>query len=141
MKFELVGPQVQIMACWVTFDKEDSNKNCLLDYPVLHSLIEDIIKKLDMVTILPPIGIKLPVVNYVDPITNRSPDLNDSGISFITFSAAMIDTSHIVIHSWCKFRKAFLEVVSCKEFEESVIFDLIKSYFPTCTIQTKSLLF
>ena len=141
MTFQLKGPEVQIMACWVIFDEEGFNEQCLLDYLGLHSLLEELVKKLDMVTILPPIGVKLPIVNYVDPITNRSADMNDSGFSFITVSAMMIDTSHIVLHTWSKFRKAFLEVASCKRFEESIISELIKSYFPTCKIQTRSLLF
>ena len=137
MKFKLKDPQVQIMACWVTFHKKGFNEECLLDYSGLHSLLEELVKKLDMVTILPPIGVKLPIVNYVDPITNKSADINDSGISFVM----MIDTSHIALHSWTKFRKIFLEVASCKPFEESTIFELIKSYFPACEIQTRSLLF
>jgi S-adenosylmethionine/arginine decarboxylase-like enzyme len=141
MEFQLKDPQVQIMACWVTFDEEDFNEEYLLDYSILHSLLEELVKKLDMVTILPPIGVKLPVVNYVDSITNRSVDMNDSGFSFITVSAMMIDTSHIVLHTWSKFRKAFVEVASCKPFEESIISDLIKSYFPACKIETRSLLF
>lgn len=123
------GPGVQIMAVWI---KSDSDK--FMDEAYLKKFLDDVILELDMTIIYPSIAVTLPLKDYVDP-HGRIPDQGDKGISLI----AMISESHLALHTWPTYGKAFLEIASCKDFYSGEVVNIIKEYFPGCTLKLHDL--
>ena len=79
-------------------------------------------------------GLRLPIKGYVD-IQGRVPNDLDYGYSFVT----MISESHVALHTWPKFNKAFLEIASCREFVEEKVMEVANKHFPKCKIDFKRL--
>jgi len=124
------SPIIQIMAIWIK-----SLSIYLIDEVRLRNFLDELVSVLGMTVIMPTVGVKLPINgNYLD-FRGRKPDVEDSGYSFVV----LISESHIAIHTWPKFGKAFLDIVSCKEFEEDMVSNLIKKYFPGSNITSSSL--
>ncbi len=69
--------------------------------------------------------------NYADK-NGKIPSEEDSGYSFVT----LIAESHICIHTWDKFGKAFLEIASCKRFNIGAVETSIKKSFPGCKLKS-----
>jgi S-adenosylmethionine/arginine decarboxylase-like enzyme len=49
----------------------------------------------------------------------------------------MIAESHVAMHTWPHFNKAFLEIASCKEYDSEIVINTVKRYFPNCEVQAK----
>jgi S-adenosylmethionine/arginine decarboxylase-like enzyme len=122
-----VGPVVQLMAIWVYTDpKFLSNEEMLRDF------LEELVIKLNMTVLIPTIGVRVPTANYIDPVSGHSSKESDRGLTLFT----VISESHLSIHTWPEFSKAWFEVVSCKPFEESVVEDILYWYFPGCELES-----
>ena len=91
----------------------------VLNPPVDEKLVSDSVKNL-----IDRIGMKLlmgPYAKYVHMVGNR-------GLTV----AAIIETSHIVMHTWDECNPAIvqLDVYTCGPFNPEVVFDWLKQYDP-----------
>ena len=123
------GPIVQLMAMWLYTDAGG-----LMNEQLLRDFLDEVIMMLDMTVIMPTVGIRLPIKGYTD-IQGKKPKETDYGYSFIT----MISESHVALHTWPHFNKAFLEVASCKNFDTEKVINLAYKYFHDCSVQVKGL--
>ena len=123
------GPFVQVFIGWIFTSAE-----YLMEEKRLRDFIDDLVKELDMTVIMPTVGIRLPIKRYTD-IQGRMPSELDYGYSLVT----MISESHIALHTWPHFDKAFLEIVSCCKFEPEKVKEVIMNYFLGCKIDIKRL--
>lgn len=125
-------PAVQIMAVWVKTDKwycaEESK---------LRDFFDELLRELQLTIVIPPIGVRLPIVNFTDQYGRSPKPPSDLGVSMIT----LIAESHIALHTWPEFELAFLEICSCKFFDEEIVENVIKAHFPTPQISKRGLVF
>jgi len=128
----LKEPAVQIMAMWIRTDKSFCSEE-----DKLRDFIDEIIRRLDLTVVIPPLGVKLPIMNFSDQYGKRPKPPSDVGISLLT----LIAESHIGLHTWPVFGLAFLEVCSCKFFDEAVVEDVVKRHFPNYQISKRGLIF
>lgn len=123
------NPIIQIMAVWI------SSAELFMQEVRLRDFLDELVLALNMTVIMPTMGVRLPIKgNYKDHRGNK-PDEEDCGHSMVV----LISESHIAIHTWPKFNRAFLDIVSCKDFNEEVVKVLIEKYFPNSTINRSSL--
>lgn len=95
------------------------------DDALIRDFLDDIIVSLDMTVLIPPIGVKVPVLNYIDHRGNKiRPD--DQGLSHILGIAE----SHIATHTWPDYKLVYMEISSCKPFSIDKVMETIKKYFP-----------
>ena len=120
------GPVVQLMAIWV-----HTSPLWLMDEALFRDLFKELIIKLNMTVLVPTIGVRVPTVNYTDTVSGRQPTESDFGLTMFT----IISESHIAAHTWPQFEKAWFEVASCKKFDESVVENVLYSYFPGCELK------
>jgi S-adenosylmethionine/arginine decarboxylase-like enzyme len=121
------GPMIQLMAVWVYADPK-----FLLNEDMLRDLIKELIVKLDMTVLVPTIGVRVPTTNYMDTVSGRQPIGSDQGLTMFT----VISESHLAIHTWPQFQKAWVEVVSCKRFDEATVENVLYKYFPGCELKS-----
>jgi len=122
------GPMVQLMACWVHTKPEFLN-----DEKLLRELINEFVRKLEMTVLIPTLAVRVPTVNYIDPLTNQVPKGTDFGLTMFT----VISESHIAIHTWPKYGKAWLEIVSCKPFKDETVRAIVFKFLPNCIVEVK----
>jgi len=120
------GPVVQLMATWV-----HTTPQFLTSEEMLRDLLKELVVKLGMTVLVPTIGVRVPTDNYVDQVSGRSPLESDLGLTLFT----VISESHISVHTWPQFSKAWVEVVSCKLFDESVVENVLYKFFPSCELE------
>jgi S-adenosylmethionine decarboxylase len=125
-----MGPSVQVMAIWIYENCENVFENTR----ILGRFIDELVLKLDMTVIMPTVFMRLPINNYKD-INGLTPDPNDNGISLVT----MISESHIAMHTWPSYSKAFLEIASCKPYDVEYVIDTINHFFPFAEIDYKTI--
>ena len=116
---------MQLMAVWVKTDPK-----FLCNEEMLRDLLKELIIKLDMTVLVPTIAVRVPTVNYTDTVTGRKPKDTDSGLTLFT----VISESHLAIHTWPEFSKAWVEVASCKAFKEQLVGNILCKYFPGCEL-------
>jgi S-adenosylmethionine/arginine decarboxylase-like enzyme len=92
----------------------------------LRELVDKIIVGLDMTVIIPTASARLAVLGEF------AGDRKDSrpGESYGLTSLTGIAESHIAIHTWPEHNLIYMEISSCKEFDERVVKEIIDSYFP-----------
>lgn len=83
-----------------------------------------------MTVIIPTMGVKVPIENYFDERGKKLKD-GDFGYSYLVGIAE----SHIALHTWPKYEKAFLTIVSCKKFKEKAVESVIESFFNPCSFE------
>ena len=116
---------IQLMAVWVK-----TNQKFLSNEEMLRDLLKELVIKLNMTVLVPTIAVRVPTVNYTDTVTGNQPKDTDSGLTLFT----VISESHLAIHTWPKHNKAWVEVASCKAFNESLVEKILYKYFPDCEI-------
>jgi len=121
------GPMVQLQAIWVF-----TEGSYLMEEKRLRDFMEELVQTLDMTVILPTIGVRLPIKEYKD-IRGRVPSDVDYGYTLVT----LISESHVTVHTWPKFKKAFMEIASCKEFDGAPVLTIIEKFFPECSITSR----
>jgi S-adenosylmethionine/arginine decarboxylase-like enzyme len=121
------GPVVQLMATWVK-----AHPSFLVHEEMLRDLLEELIVALDMTVLVPTLSVKVPALRYVDPVTGRAPNNKDFGLTLFT----VISESHLAIHTWPDHQKAWVEVASCKLFEESIVEEILRKFFPGCELES-----
>jgi S-adenosylmethionine decarboxylase len=84
----------------------------LLDIDTVSSFVKELVPAIDMVP-------------YGDLVIARFGEGIEEGISAVQ----LIITSAITIHTNDQARDMYLDVFSCKWFEESVVIDMVKKYF------------
>ena len=122
------GPMVQLMACWVHTKPEFLN-----DEKLLRDLLNELIVKLEMTVLIPTLAVRVPTVNYIDPLTKNVPKETDFGLTMFT----VISESHLAIHTWPKYGKAWLEIVSCKPFKDEIVRAAVFKFLPNCMVEVK----
>lgn len=118
-------PVVQLKATWVK-----TNPAFLMNEEMLRDLMEELVVALDMTVLIPTLSVKVPALRYIDPVTGKQPKETDFGLTLIT----VISESHISIHTWPNHEKAWVEVVSCKLFDEDIVDNILYKYFPGCEL-------
>ena len=93
------------------------NEN-ILDLDEVSSFIKEMVPKIDMIP-------------YGDLIAARFGEGIESGISAVQ----LISTSSITVHTNDAFRDIYLDVFSCKWFEEETVIEMIKEYFSPVEIK------
>ncbi|MEM3452082.1 MAG: S-adenosylmethionine decarboxylase [Candidatus Hadarchaeum sp.] len=97
------------------------------DEGALRDFLDDVILALDMTVIIPPIGVRLPIVSskeYRDS-RNRSVNPKDCGLTMMVGIAE----SHIALHTWPEFNLIYMEISSCKRFDVEKVKETIKKHF------------
>ena len=101
-------------------------KSCdvdILDIKIVSEFIKEIVRKIDMIA-------------HGDLIIDRFGEGDDVGISAVQ----LITTSSITIHTNDQHRDMYLDVFSCKWFDEKVILEMIEDYFAPTSININVLL-
>lgn len=98
------------------------NEN-LLSIEKISAFIKEMIPRIDM-------------VSYGDLVIHRFGEGVELGISAVQ----LIVTSAITIHTNDKYRDMYLDVFSCKWYDEKIVEDMLKEYFDPKTITTNIIL-
>lgn len=127
----------------------------LLDPGAGESLLEEIVRKIDMTMILPPVTVKFP--HAVCEMTKVLQDLkeeglgdsktaknletklkerNDESYGYSTF--AMIAESHLSIHTFPELMYFSFDCYSCKSFDTQAVIEAIKNQFKVKDIEIQS---
>ena len=99
------------------------NEN-LLDLSTVARFIKEIVPRIDMVP-------------YGDMVIARFGEGIEEGISAVQ----LIVTSAITIHTNDMMRDLYLDVFSCKWFEENIVLDMIKEFFAPKDIKETTIIF
>jgi S-adenosylmethionine/arginine decarboxylase-like enzyme len=94
--------------------------NSTKDKETIYQFVKQLINDIEM------IAVGEPVIEYL------SPTEENSGYSLMQ----MIMTSNITAHFVDSTQSAYIDVFSCKEFDNSVVIDLVKKYFSPKKIKT-----
>lgn len=121
MKSEVLIQNLNI--CIYTDSKEDPQNDSLI-----RDFLDEVIVALDMTVLIPPIGVRIPILNYKDHRNNKIRQ-DDCGLTHIVGIAE----SHIATHTWPNYNLIYIEISSCKEFDNTKVEELIKKYFPLST--------
>jgi len=124
----MINLVIQVFTVWIK-----THYIYLLEDHRLRSFLDKLIETLDMTVIIPTMGVKVPIDGkYCDEHGKKLKD-GDLGYSYLVGIAQ----SHIALHTWPKYEKAFLTIVSCKKFEEKVVESVIESFFNPCSCETQ----
>ncbi len=119
------------------------------------ALIEDIVRKIDMTMILPPVTVKFP--HAVCEMTKVLQELQDEGLgdsrsakslevklternneSYGYSTFAMIAESHLSIHTFPELEYFSFDCYSCKTFDINAIVETIKKHFDIKDLEIQS---
>jgi S-adenosylmethionine decarboxylase len=100
------------------FDLEDCNQK-INDPKILRDFLEELVKKVKMSILEGPI------------IAQGKPE--NPGFSAV----AIIDFSHVSIHTFANSKEVLIDVFSCKEYDKEKVLKLCKKYFASSTTKVR----
>ena len=107
------------------FDCWDCNRTSIQDREVVKDFLESLVISIEMV----PIG---------DPYIEQTGTGQDDKEGFTAIQ--IIETSSITAHFIDSTGSLYLDVFSCKKFDQEVVQDLIKEYFKPKSIRKESMI-
>ena len=125
-----------------------SNSNKLNDVDVIVKFLEELVVKIDMTMILPPITVKFPhsisemkrmLINLqneglgdCETAEKITKDLDSRKKEMYGYSSfVMIADSHISIHTFPEFGYFSFDCYSCKKFDHGKVIDALADFFET----------
>lgn len=98
----------------------DCNHQTITDYNTIHEFTKQLVRQIDMVA-------------YGEPQIVKFGTGNKAGYTLVQ----LIETSNICAHFVDETNDVYLDVFSCKPFEEKIVVNLVKVFFEPKRIETK----
>lgn len=96
------------------------SKEAISDYDTIHDFTKQLVKDIDMVA-------------FGEPYIVRFGSGDKVGYTLVQ----LIETSNICAHFVDEYNELYLDVFSCKPFEERAVIDLVKKYFGSTNVSAK----
>ena len=147
MSFEYNGLHLMI-------DARVKDPERLADPEIGVRMLEDIIEKIDMTMILPPVTVKFP--HAICEMKRVLADLEEEGLkdsktaenlreklaerkeeSYGYSSFAMIAESHLSIHTFPELEYFSFDCYSCKHFDAAEVTKILESHFQVCDLEVQ----